>query len=62
MKCGGGHAVKSEAKSGQPTVSLKKSYVKPKLRIYGNLQKITLGGTMSGAGDNTNKMNGKTGG
>ena len=54
--------MKSEARSGQPTVSPKKSYVKPELRIYGNLQKITLAGGMTGLGDNPNKMNGKTGG
>lgn len=62
MKFGGGYAVKPEAKSRQPAVSPKKSYVKPEIRIYGNLEKITLQGTRGGIGDNNTKRNGKTGG
>ena len=57
-----GSAMDSGTTSREPGVSPKKSYVKPEIRIYGNLEKITLTGTKGGVGDNSNKMNGKTGG
>lgn len=50
------------ATSREPGVSLKKSYVKPKLHVYGNIEEITLQGTHTGVGDNGTKKNGKTGG
>ena len=54
--------MKSEAKSRQPIVSPKKSYQKPTLTIYGNIEKVTLQGTSSTTGDNRVKANHKTGG
>ena len=52
----------SPVKSDQPRVSAKKSYLKPTLRIYGNIEKVTLQGTASTTGDNRVKANHKTGG
>lgn len=54
--------MKSETKSRQPIDSPKKSYQKPTLTVYGNIEKITLQGTTSTAGDNRVKANHKTGG
>jgi hypothetical protein len=48
-----GSAMDSGATSREPEVSPKKKYAKPELHIYGNIEKITLLGRVSGlAGDN----------
>ncbi|HEV3483350.1 MAG TPA: hypothetical protein VGR97_13605 [Candidatus Acidoferrales bacterium] len=62
MRRVGGRQMDSPVKSDQPRVSPKKSYLKPTLRIYGNIEKVTLQGISSTTGDNRVKANHKTGG
>lgn len=52
----------SRVKSDEPRVPPKKTYLKPTLRVYGNIEKVTLQGTASTTGDNRVKANSKTGG
>jgi hypothetical protein len=55
--------VDSGINSRQPTVSPKKCYLKPELRVYGNIEKITLQGRIGVLGDNVPiKDNLRTGG
>lgn len=58
-----GSAMDSGATSREPGVSPRKKYVKPQLRIYGNIEEITLSGRLSALqGDNgTIRMNLRTG-